>query len=157
MIGANGLLPNDRTHQIKAFGFYDITPELAVGGNLLLASGRPRSCFGTDPLHRGGDYSSAAHYCFGDIAENNVLSERGSLGRMAWEKTVDMNLVYKPKFLQGLSLRADIYNVFNSQTVSKVDETYNSDSARVATYEMPIYFSAPRSMKFSAEYNYKFK
>jgi hypothetical protein len=47
--------------------------------------------------------------------------------------------------------------VFNSQTVSKVDETYNSDSARVATYEMPIYFSAPRSMKFSAEYNYKFK
>jgi hypothetical protein len=157
MIGANGLLPNDRTHQIKAFGYYDITPELAVGGNLLLASGRPRSCFGTDPLHRGGDYSSAAHYCFGDIAENNVLSERGSLGRMAWEKTVDMTLVYKPKFLQGLSLRADIYNVFNSQTVSKVDETYNSDSARVATYEMPIYFSAPRSMKFSAEYNYKFK
>jgi hypothetical protein len=157
MIGANGLLPNDRTHQIKAFGFYDITPELAIGGNLLLSSGRPRSCFGTDPLHRGGDYSSAAHYCFGDIAENNVLSERGSLGRMAWEKTVDLNLIYKPKFLQGLSLRADIYNVFNSQTVSKLDESYNSDSARVATYEMPIYFSAPRSMKFSAEYNYKFK
>jgi hypothetical protein len=157
MIGADGLLPNDRTHQIKAFGFYDLTPELAVGGNLLLASGRPRSCFGTDPLHRGGDYSSAAHYCGGAIAEDNVLSERGSLGRMAWEKTVDLNLTYKPKFLQGLSLRADMFNVFNSQTVSKVDESYNSDSARVATYEMPIYFSAPRSMKFSAEYNYKFK
>ncbi len=157
MIGANGLLPNDRTHQIKAFGFYDVTPEVAVGGNLLLSSGRPRSCFGTDPLHRGADYSSAAHYCFGDIAENNVLSERGSLGRMAWEKTVDLNVVYKPRFLQGLSLRADVYNVFNSQTVSKVDETYNSDSARVATYEMPIYFSAPRSLRFSAEYNYRFK
>jgi hypothetical protein len=157
MIGADGLLPNDRTHQIKAFGFYDITPELAVGGNLLLASGRPRSCFGTDPLHRGGDYSSAAHYCFGDIAENNVLSPRASLGRMAWEKTVDLNLTYKPRFLQGLSLRADVFNVFNSQTASKVDETYNSDSARVATYEMPIYFTAPRSIKFSAEYNYRFK
>jgi len=157
MIGADGLLPNDRTHQIKAFGFYDITPEFTVGGNLLLASGRPRSCFGTDPLHRGGDYSSAAHYCFGDIAENNVYSPRGNLGRLPWEKTVDLNLTYKPKFVQGLSLRAEIFNVFNSQTVTKVDETYNSDSARVATYEMPIYFSAPRSMKFSAEYNYRFK
>lgn len=157
MIGANGLLPNDRTHQIKAFGFYDITPEWTVGGNLLLASGRPRSCFGTDPLHRGGDYSSAAHYCFGDIAENNVLSPRGSLGRLGWEKTMDLNLVYKPKFVQGLALRMDIYNVFNSQTVTKVDEEYNSDSARVATYELPTYFTAPRSMRFSAEYNYKFK
>jgi outer membrane receptor protein involved in Fe transport len=157
MIGANGLLPNDRTHQIKAFGFYDLTPELAVGGNLLLASGRPRSCFGTDPLHRGGDYSSAAHYCFGDVAENNVLSPRANLGRLPWEKTVDLNLTYRPKFVQGLALRAEIFNVFNSQTISKVDESYNSDSARVATYEMPIYFTAPRSMKFSAEYNYKFK
>jgi outer membrane receptor protein involved in Fe transport len=157
MIGAYGNLPNDRTHQIKAFGFYDITPELAVGGNLLLASGRPRSCFGTDPLHRGGDYSSAAHYCFGDIAENNVLSPRGNLGRLPWEKTVDLNLTYRPKFLQGLALRADVFNVFNSQTAAKVDETYNSDSARVATYEMPSYFTAPRSVKFSAEYNYKFK
>jgi hypothetical protein len=50
-----------------------------------------------------------------------------------------------------------VYNVFNSQTVSKVNEEYNSDSARVATYEMPTFFTAPRSMKFSAEYNYKFK
>jgi hypothetical protein len=157
MIGANGLLPNDRTHQIKAFGFYDITPEWGVGGNLLLSSGRPRSCFGTDPLGRGPNYGGAAHYCFGDTAETNVLSPRGALGRLPWEKTVDLNLTYKPKFVQGLQLRADIYNVFNSQTVSKVNEVYNGDTERVATYEMPIAFSAPRSMKFSAEYNYKFK
>jgi hypothetical protein len=157
MIGADGLLPNDRTHQIKAFGFYDVTPEVTVGGNLLLASGRPRSCFGTDPLGRGPNYGGAAHYCFGDTAETNVLSPRGSLGRLGWEKTVDLNVVYKPKFLAGLSLRADIYNVFNNQSVSKVNEVYNGDTERVATYEMPTYFSAPRSMKFSAEYNYKFK
>nr|GFD59861.1 hypothetical protein [Tanacetum cinerariifolium] len=33
MVGAYGLLPNDRTHQIKAFGFYDVTPELTAGAN----------------------------------------------------------------------------------------------------------------------------
>ena len=157
MIGADGLLPGDRTHQIKAFGFYDITPEWGVGGNVLLASGRPRSCFGTDPLGRGGNYGGAAHYCFGETAETNVLSPRGSLGRLPWEKTLDLNLTYKPRFVQGLQLRVDVYNVFNSQTISKVNEVYNGDTERVATYEMPIAFTAPRSMKFSAEYNYRFK
>ncbi|RYE70282.1 MAG: TonB-dependent receptor [Oxalobacteraceae bacterium] len=156
MIGAYGLLPNDRTHQIKAFGFYDLTPELTIGGNLLLSSGRPRSCFGTDPLGRGGNYGSAAHYCFGDTAETNVLSPRSSLGRLGWEKTVDMNLVYKPPFVSGLALRVDVFNLFNSQTVQKVNEAYNGDTERVATYEMPTYFTAPRSMRFSAEYNHRF-
>ena len=47
-----GLLPNDRTHQIKAFGFYQLNNEWSVGGNLLLASGRPRSCLGGDPSSR---------------------------------------------------------------------------------------------------------
>ncbi|MGJ7914923.1 hypothetical protein ACI48D_05510 [Massilia sp. LXY-6] len=157
MYGANGLLPNDRTHQIKAFGFYDVTPELTVGANLLLSSGRPRSCFGADPESRGPNYDSAAHYCFGATGEENVFSPRGSVGRLGWEKTMDLNLVYKPKMVDGLSLRMDIYNVFNSQTIQKVNEAYNSDLARVATYEMPTYFTAPRSMKFTAEYNIKFK
>jgi len=157
MYGANGVLPNDRTHQIKAFGFVDVTPEVTVGGNIYLQSGRPRSCFGTDPLGRGGNYAGAAHYCFGTDVSGNVLSERGALGRLGWEKTVDFNVVYKPKFLSGLALRMDIYNVFNSQNVTKVNEVYNDDTDRIATYEMPTYFSAPRSMKFSAEYNYRFK
>jgi outer membrane receptor for ferric coprogen and ferric-rhodotorulic acid len=46
---SNGLLPNDRTHQIKAYGFYDLTPEWTVGGNFLAASGRPKNCFGNHP------------------------------------------------------------------------------------------------------------
>nr|WP_314544937.1 TonB-dependent receptor [uncultured Massilia sp.] len=157
MIGAYGLLPNDRRHQIKAFGFYDVTSEIAVGGNLLLASGRPRSCFGTDPLGRGPNYDSASHYCFGTSAASNVLSERGTIGRMPWEKTVDLNLVYRPKLLDGLALRMDIYNVFNNQSAQKVNEQYNTDDPRSALYEMVSYYSAPRSMKFSAQYDIKFK
>ena len=162
MVGAYGLLPNDRKHQIKAFGFYDVTPEITVGANLLLASGRPRSCSGANPYtqgieYRNYNYNSASHYCFGTTGEENQFSPRGSLGRLPWEKTMDMNLVYKPAFAQGLALRMDVYNVFNSQTIQKVYEAYNSDNARVATYEMPSYFTAPRSMKFTVEYNYKFK
>jgi hypothetical protein len=162
MIGSDGLLPNDRTHQIKAFGFYDVTPELAVGGNLLLASGRPRACLGTSPITgvadwEGPNYNSSSRYCFGATGTQNVAVPRGSIGRLPWEKTFDMNLVYKPRFVDGLSLRMDIFNVFNSQTIQKVYERYNTANARYALYETPIAYTAPRSMKFTAEYNIKFK
>ena len=162
MVGAYGLLPNDRKHQIKAYGFYDVTPEVTVGANLLLASGRPRSCSGANPYTQTPEYdhynyNSASHYCFGETGDKNVLSERGTLGRLPWEKTMDLNVVYKPVFLKGLSLRADLYNVFNDQSIQKVNEAYNSDLARVATYEMPTYFTAPRSLKLSIEYNHRFK
>jgi outer membrane receptor protein involved in Fe transport len=161
MVGGNGLLPNDRTHQIKAFGFYDVTSEVTVGGNLLLASGRPRSCSGTNPITsaiKGNpyNYQSASHYCFGATGAQNVLSPRGTVGRLPWEKTLDMNVVYRPHIVEGLALRADIYNVFNSQTVQKVYERYNTSNARYALYETPIAFTAPRSMKFTVEYNHKF-
>jgi hypothetical protein len=59
---ADGLLPNDRKHQIKGYGFYDITPQITVGGFLTLASGRPRSCSGTNPTTLndiGYNYQSA--------------------------------------------------------------------------------------------------
>jgi len=160
MVGSDGLLPNDRKHQIKAYGFYDVTPEITAGANLLLASGRPRSCSGTNPITSvpgyGYNYQSASHYCFGATGAQNVLTERGSLGRLPWEKTLDLNLVYKPVFVKGLSLRMDVYNVFNSQTVQKVNERYNTNNARYALYEMGTYFTAPRAAKFTAEYNVKF-
>src|SRR5699024_4092825 len=43
---ATGVLPNDRRHQIKIFGAYQITPEWTVSGNWYLASGTPRLCRG---------------------------------------------------------------------------------------------------------------
>jgi hypothetical protein len=162
MVGTYGLLPNDRKHQIKAFGFYDVTPEITAGANLLLASGRPRSCSGTNPntFGRPGfknyNYQSASKYCFGATGVENVLTERGTLGRLPWEKTLDVNLVYKPAQVRGLSLRVDVYNLFNDQSVQKVNERYNTNNARYAQYEMGTYFTAPRAAKFTAEYNYKF-
>jgi len=161
MIGSDGLLPNDRKHQIKAFGFVDVTPEVVVGANLLLASGRPRSCSGTSPItsavdFEGPDYQSASRYCLGATGSQNVLTPRGTLGRLPWEKTLDLNMVYRPTFLAGLALRVDVYNVLNDQSIQKVNERYNTDNSRYALYETPTYFSAPRAAKFSIEYNKRF-
>jgi hypothetical protein len=157
MYYANGLLPNDRKHQIKAFGFYDVTPEWTVGANLLISSGRPRSCLGTSPIPDDVyTYNSSAHYCFGSDATKNTPSPRGTVGRLPWDKQLDLNLVYKPAFLADVSLKAEMFNVFNTQTITKVDERWNSRNARAAGYESVLGLTAPRYVKLSAEYNHKF-
>jgi hypothetical protein len=161
MIGSNGLLPNDRKHQIKAFGFVDVTEEIVIGGNLLLASGRPRSCSGTNPTTNapgweGPNYQSASRYCLGETGAQNTLVQRGTLGRLPWEKTLDLNVVYRPNFLAGLALKIDVFNVLNDQSTQKVNERYNTGNNRYALYETPTYYSAPRAARFSIEYNRRF-
>lgn len=161
MTYADGRLPNDRKHQVKAIGFFDVTPEWTVGATGLLASGRPRSCLGTNPITSvkgwpGPNYNSASHYCFGATGSQNVPSPRGTVGRLPWDKQLDLNVAYKPEFFKGFQVKVDVLNVFDTQTVQKVSERYNTADARYATYESPLATSAPRSVKFTAEYNKKF-
>jgi hypothetical protein len=158
---ADGLLPNDRKHQIKAYAFYDITPEWTMGAFGLLASGRPRSCSGTNPNTLGAadigfNYQSASHYCFGATGATNLPSPRGTVGRLPWDKNLDLNLVYKPLMAKGLALKVDVFNVFNNQVEQKVVERYNTNNARYNLYESVLSYTAPRSVKFTAEYNAKF-
>jgi hypothetical protein len=101
-LNSNGLLPNDRKHQIKAYGFYQFTDEISVGGNLLVASGRPKNCIGNLPesYYEAGnpatDYGSEFFFC------NNEAAPRGTLGRQPWDFRIDMNAAYSPSFLTGL-------------------------------------------------------
>ena len=151
-----GRLPNDRTHQIKAYGFYELSNELMVGGNLLWASGRPRSCIGsyagTNPNGDPG-YGSATHYC------NGVPSPRGSLGQLPNDTRLDMNFVYKPNTVKGLALKVDIFNVFNQQLAQAVDEVYNTGGPGTpvsSTYERVLSYTPARAIKLSMSYDYKF-
>jgi hypothetical protein len=147
----NGLLPNDRTHQIKAYGFYEVNPQITVGGNLLLASGRPTNCIGNHPTVDGNyDYGSAYAYCKG------VPSPRGTTGNLPWDKRFDMNVVFQPSQVKGLALKLDVFNVFDNQNAQTIDEVYNSASSVSSTYGRVLSYTSPRSMRFSVEYNHKF-
>jgi TonB-dependent Receptor Plug Domain len=156
-IGANGLLPNDRTHQIKAYGFYEINPEWTVGGNLLLASGRPRNCLGRFIFGNGEPvYGNGPHYCGGATPAQNVLTPRGTLGNYPWDQRLDLNVVYKPSMIKGLSLKAEVFNVFNRQTVEAIDERWNQGTAIRSTTGRVMAYTGPRSAKLTVEYNKKF-
>jgi hypothetical protein len=161
---ADGLLPNDRTHQIKAFGYWEVQPRWTVGANLLIASGQPITCLGNypDSLQANDpgfpDYGSAYHYCGTNGA--NVPSPSGAAGRLPWDVRLDMDLVYKPAFLAGLALKMDVFNVFNKQTLQQIDQTYNSGTGAISpTYGMPgsyVGYTQPRNVRFTAEYNHRF-
>ncbi|MCS0608262.1 TonB-dependent receptor plug domain-containing protein [Massilia solisilvae] len=163
---ANGLLPNDRLHQIKAFGFYDINQEWTVGGNLSIQSGRPRGCLGWDPnpasdpdwqqVGQSPNYG-VEHFCFGKTWDQNVPAPRGTMGRLPWTKSLDLNLVYRPKVFEGLALKLDVFNVFNSQDVAKYNEQYNNGSGGVSVnYNSVSSYTPVRSMRLSAEFNHRF-
>lgn len=151
MQNAKGRLPNDRTHQVKAFGFYDLTQDWTLGGNFLYESGRPRSCLGNNPDNDPFDYGSAYHFCQG------VPSKRGTAGQLPANMRVDTNVMHRPALWPGLALKLDVFNLFNKQTVLAVDEISNNDDGTVAaTYGRVVGYSAPRSVRLTAEYSRKF-
>jgi len=163
MTYANGVLPNDRTHAIKAFGFYEFNKEWSMGANALLQSGRPKTCQGTDldaeeglkhPLgakYGGPGYGANYMWCKGKPAP------RGSLGRMGYEKRLDLSLTYKPMVLQGVSFGLDVFNVLNNQTALTRQETYDGGDGDIApNYGEVRQLNAPRSMRLKVEFNHKF-
>jgi hypothetical protein len=171
-VGSNGLLPNDRLHSLKAFGFYQLTPELTIGGNVLVQSGRPRLCYGNNNAVDAGEagageawlpgyqyygyggpgYASEYYFC------NGKLTPRGSMGRLPWEKRLDLNVMYSPAMIQGLALKVDVFNALNAQTRTSEYSEYSDGDQTVINpaYQEARGFQSPRSVRFTVEYNHKF-
>lgn len=169
MIGAYGNLPNDRRHQIKAYGFARVMPGVDVGANLLLASGRPKNCignfagtpsFGTTLAEFDNiSYGSAYRTCNFDGVQR--ATPRGSEGYLPWDTRLDLNVTFRPEQIKGLTLRVDVFNVFNRQNIQAIDEVHEvagtpGDTTQVTTqtYGRVLSYTAPRSMRFSLNYDF---
>ena len=154
-INANGRLPNDRTHQMKAFGYFQATPEWGVGGNFLMATGRPKNCIGNAPtaaLAYSG-YGSAYFFCKG------IATPRGTQGDLPADIRLDMNLSYKPEAAKGFGVKLDIFNLFNRQSAQTIEERYNNAGGATTVrslYAGVLSYTSPRSAKLTATYDYKF-
>ncbi len=176
--GAYGTLPNNRTHALKLYGNYALNDNFRMGANLTVASGRHTSCIGfvppTVPDYNGPDgttnggsgaYNSASsYYCLNDQG-TTVLGHRGNGPTMPWTKSLDLNLSYILKLEGGrtLTLQADIFNVFNSRTVTMVNQVrdYSRADSKLPTgnklnpnYGYPAAFQGARSGRISARYEF---
>ncbi len=151
---ANGPLPAERKHQIKAYGYYTLSSEWTIGANAFIASGRPKNCLGYNPDPAFAAYSSSyfTHYCFG------VPAPRGDRGTLPWDQKLDMNIVYKPAYVKGLSLRMDVFNLFNKQHVEAIDEvsiiSLAANQPISPRYGRVLAYSAPRSVRLTARYDF---
>lgn len=95
MENCNGNQSNDCRHQLKAYGFYQLTEEWGTSANLSLISGPPRPCLGyyygsnydasdRDPAGyanssiTGGPY----HFCYNPATGRGEASPLGSHGNL---------------------------------------------------------------------------
>jgi outer membrane receptor protein involved in Fe transport len=175
MSGGSGYLPNDRRHQIKAFAYYQMTPEWQVSGTVVSASGRPKSYAGTyggeglielatipgsPAAVSATDYHDAYSAYNGPYYHwvNGQMSKRGSSGRLPWTTVLDLGVRYSPGFILNnqLKLGLDVFNVFNTQQEQNVvEQVRTSNNAIVTTGRMPISYNAPRAVRFTVNYDFK--
>jgi hypothetical protein len=153
MAGSNGYLPNDRKHTFKIYGAWQINNQWLVGANGILQTGRPENCYGLNPIDGTiGGYGGGAYlYCSG------MIVKRGSVGRTPTYWNIDLNATYKPEWAKGVTISANVFNIFNKQhttSINEVGEDNNGNSLSDTTYKIPTSFQQPRYVQLSAEYDF---
>lgn len=160
MEGAYGKLPNHRAHQFKLWGAYQATNDLRFGFNASLSSPRQFSCIGNsrggfDGENLGYFYGAWAQYCLGRLQPRGTGLDGVPL-RSDWISNFDLSVRYDVKLPMGskTTLRADVFNILNSNGVTDVDqigELYNvSDSLR-PEYGLPIGYQRPRYVRLGVD------
>lgn len=156
--GAFGKLPNHRRHRIKAWGAYSFFDSFILGSNITVESPRPLSCFG---YHPGSDitngsfenvYGAASHYCGG------VLSPRGTAQKSQWVYQVDLSARYNMEIPTGqlITLRADVFNIFNTRRIQDRNEIGDLDEAFTPNpnFGMPRVYQSPRSVRLGVDISF---
>jgi hypothetical protein len=148
---ANGYLSNDRKHQLKAYGSYQITPEWMVAGVLTVASGTPKSClgyYGTDQSNPTG-YGPYYHWCDG------APSRPGDAGRNPWTEILSLNTEYRPAFADHkLAFAVNVYNVLNQRRLTQVNPIYGSADATLSNWQRPVSATQSRYVRFGVSYDF---
>ncbi|WP_333623727.1 TonB-dependent receptor [Stenotrophomonas indicatrix] len=150
---AGGYLANDRRHQLKAFGAYQINDEWTASSTVRVMSGMPKSCLGyygsdqSDPAH---GYGSAYHYC------NGEPSRPGDAGRQPWTAQLDMGVMYRPAFADNrLGLGLNVFNVLNQRRQLQSTAKYQTGPDTVSNlYGMGSHFTPPRTVRLTASYDF---
>lgn len=166
MVGSNGLLPNHRAHQLKAFGYYQWTQQWRTGATLIMASGRPRNCTSHFPTADSGLYSGAAYWYCGlsgsglatgaRPAADYGISPRGSRGETPMTINLNLNVSYEPSWAEGLTLQADLINVLNRQVAGSYNSRYETATRNDPNpfYNQELNISTPRYLRLTARYDF---
>jgi hypothetical protein len=110
-----GLLPGDRTHNIKVFGAKEFhlgkSTSLNIGASYRSRSGTPLNVLGAHPRRSGSE---------------TFILPRGAAGRLPWTHYFDSHVGFNQKLAGNttLTLSLDVFNLFNFQQYTSVDQTF---------------------------------
>jgi hypothetical protein len=133
---------------------------------VIIQSGRPVSCNGFVPTGNldpdGADvgnlafYGASSFYCVPADGEDPVLTQRGQYGRTPWTYTFDVSAAYQPNWLEGLTLQADIFNLFNTQRVTEYYEVgdLSRNNETNPNFRNDVNYTTPRSVRFAARFEW---
>ncbi|MBN1206372.1 MAG: TonB-dependent receptor [Myxococcaceae bacterium] len=154
-----GLLPADRTHQIKAFGAREfvLRPDLSLNLGLSYrgSSGTPYSYLGAHV-----DYGPGQAY----------ILPRGAAGRLPWVHRFDTRLAVTYKVNRDITaaLSVDVFNLFNFQAATAYDQNFTFSEALPieggteedlgeppnTNFGKPTAYQAPRSFRLGARVSF---
>lgn len=159
-LGETGILPLDRPHQVKLFGSYAFPTGLGIGVGLNLGSGAPLTPLAANPNYTNG----------GEIPEaprgSGIQTVDGFKTRTPFQSEVSAQASYKLTLggSRSLTLLADVFNLFNSQTVLMYDQwtqltgpVPNPDFGAPITQVLagaPPQFQTPRQIRLGARFSF---
>ncbi len=139
-----GPLPNDRTHQVKAFGSYGPIGGLNLGGGLQIGSGVPLTTFALSTIPMGPRGSG-------------VQTVDGMKDRTPVQFTLDFHADYA--FALGgprrLTLLLDAFNLFDSQTAFGYNQAYELSGHRLnPDFGLVTQVFTPRQIRIGARFQF---
>jgi hypothetical protein len=159
-LGQDGILPLDRTHQIKLFGNYMLHNGLNLGLNVNLSSGKPLTAMAANPV-----YDSAGEIPV-TLRGAGIQTIDGFMERTPFESQVDLQAAWALK-LNGnrrLTFMADVFNLFNEKRILNYDQdteigagTANPDFGKPVNSLLggnPAQYQTPITLRVGARFEF---
>jgi len=152
-----GLLPNDRTHQVKMYGTYNLPVGLNVGAGVNLSSGQPLTALAANP-----NYASP-----GEIPMTKrgagMQTVDGFRKRTPFETAINAHVDYAFGAVgRRVVLLADFFNLGNLQRAVTYNNYYeyptfgtlNPDFGTVGSLVTRVGYQVPQQIRFGARFEF---
>ena len=167
MVNGYGLLPNHRAHQIKGYGYYELTSEFRVGASVVVTSGRPLSCTSYFPDPNADTYNGS-YYHFCGLPPSSAKgakypngyeyqeAQRGTSGTTGWSEQLNLSATYVPNWAdKKLTFGVDVLNVLDQQDSQYQNMQFAASRTTPSrNYRGDLNLNAPRSVRFTLRYDY---
>ncbi len=156
----NGILPLDRPNQFKLFGNY-LLGNLNLGVGINGSSGAPLTPLTTNPVYgNGGEIPTAPR-------GSGIQTVDGFMTRTPFTTEVDVQAAYNLKMggTRRLTVMADVFNLFDQQTVLNYDTwtqltfggpanpNFGQPTSSIAAISGPL-IQSPRQIRFGVRFQF---